>query len=139
MRTVLASAAAGILFGIGLAVSRMIDPAKVTGFLDVAGAWDPTLITVMLGALCVTVPGFAWARKRGKTLPGKTLEWPSKTEIDTPLVLGAALFGVGWGLSGFCPGPAIAGLSTGMWQVAVFGAAMVAGMLLHRVVPFGKT
>lgn len=138
MRTILMSGAAGILFGIGLAVSQMMDPAKVIGFLDVAGVWDPTLIMVMLGALCVTAPGFAWARKRGRTLPGKTIEWPSRTDIDAPLVIGSVMFGLGWGISGFCPGPAIAGLSTGMWQVALFGAAMVAGMMLQRVVPFGK-
>ncbi len=135
MRTTLAAGAAGLVFGIGLTISQMIDPAKVIGFLDVAGNWDPTLVLVMAGALCVTVPGFVWARRRGKTLPGDAIEWPSRTDIDRPLVLGATLFGLGWGISGFCPGPAISALATGVWQVAVFGVAMIAGMVLYRMTP----
>jgi len=135
MGLVIASLFVGVLFGAGLAVSRMIDPAKVIGFLDVAGNWDPTLAFVMAGALAAAIPGFALARRRGAPVLGGTLRIPTRRDIDVRLLGGAALFGIGWGLSGFCPGPAISALSTGMWQVVVFVAAMIAGMLLHRLLP----
>ena len=130
MRTILASFLIGGLFGVGLAVSQMINPAKVIGFLDFAGNWDPTLAFVMVGALAVTAPGFAMIRKRSGPILGGAFRLPSRRDIDRRLLGGAAVFGVGWGLAGFCPGPAIAALSSGQWPVAAFFAAMVAGMWL---------
>lgn len=118
----------GGLFGAGLAVSGMMDPAKVIGFLDIVGDWDPTLAVVMASALFVSAAGVALARLRADALLGGALRLPSRDDIDWRLIAGAALFGVGWGIAGFCPGPAIAALSTGMWQVGVFFVAMVAGM-----------
>jgi len=129
----LASFFIGLLFSAGLAVSRMIDPAKVVGFLDVAGDWDPTLAVVMAGALIAAAPGFAAARRREAPVLGGRFEIPTRRDIDARLLGGAALFGVGWGLSGFCPGPAVAALSTGLAPVAVFVAAMIAGMALYRL------
>lgn len=123
--------AAGLLFGIGLVVSQMIDPAKVIGFLDIAGAWDPSLALVMGAALVVTFIGYTLVFKRGKPLFEPSFQLPTKSAVDRPLLAGSALFGVGWGLSGLCPGPAIAGLSLGQVEIYVFVAAMVAGMLLR--------
>jgi uncharacterized membrane protein YedE/YeeE len=122
----------GALFGAGLAVSGMINPAKVLGFLDVAGDWDPTLACVMAGALAVAAPAIAWARRRGRALLADTLELPTRRDIDPALLAGAAVFGLGWGLVGFCPGPAFAALSTGLWQAGLFVVAMLAGMAVHR-------
>jgi uncharacterized membrane protein YedE/YeeE len=133
MGQILVSLFAGTLFGAGLAVSQMIDPARVIGFLDVAGRWDPTLALVMVGALAITVPAFALARRKGVSpILGETFRLPTSRDIDGPLLLGAALFGIGWGLSGFCPGPAIAALSTGLWPVIAFGLSMVVGMVLYE-------
>ena len=126
---------AGMLFGAGLYVSQMMNPAKVLGFLDFAGEWDLTLATVMIGALAAAAPGFALARARRLPLLGGKFQIPTRSDIDPPLLAGAALFGLGWGLSGFCPGPAIAALGTGITGVYIFAAAMIAGMLLHRIVP----
>ena len=119
----------GLIFGVGLTVSRMIDPSRVIGFLDVAGAWDPTLAFVMGGALIVTIPAFAIAKRHDKTLTGHPMSLPSKNQIDRPLVIGAILFGIGWGLGGFCPGPALSALAFGLTKPLVFVAAMVAGMV----------
>ncbi|NQV98108.1 MAG: YeeE/YedE family protein [Rhodospirillales bacterium] len=119
----------GLVFGAGLTVSRMIDPSKVIGFLDVAGNWDPTLAVVMAGALMVTLPAFALAKRRVKTLIGHPLTLPAPGQIDTPLIAGAILFGIGWGLGGFCPGPGLAALAFGLGKPLVFVAAMVAGMV----------
>ena len=135
MLSALTSLIAGAIFGAGLAVSGMMNPAKVLGFLDVAGNWDPTLAFVMGGALLVAAPGFLFLRKRGAALTGGSLHLPARTAIDGRLLGGAALFGLGWGLGGFCPGPAIAGLATGVGGVYVFVAAMLAGMLLFRLMP----
>ena len=135
MLSALTSLIAGAIFGAGLAVSGMMNPAKVLGFLDIAGNWDPTLAFVMGGALLVAAPGFLLLRKRGATLTGGRLHLPARTAIDGRLLGGAALFGLGWGLGGFCPGPAIAGLATGVGGVYVFVAAMLAGMLLFRLMP----
>lgn len=135
MRTVLFSLIAGTIFGVGLAVSGMMNPAKVLGFLDIAGDWDPTLAFVMGGALLVAAPGFLLVRRRNETLSGGALHLPNRAAIDGRLLGGAALFGAGWGLAGFCPGPAIAGLATGVGGVYVFVAAMLAGMVLFRVAP----
>ncbi len=123
---------AGLLFGIGLALSQMIDPAKVLAFLDIAGAWDPSLALVMLGALIVAAPAYALARKARGPLYGESFSLPTRRDIDRSLVLGALLFGAGWGLAGYCPGPAIASLSFGLWQPLLFVLAMIIGMALHR-------
>lgn len=125
--------AAGLVFGFGLSLSGMLDPARVRGFLDVAGDWDPSLAFVLGGAVTVSGAGYALARRlRRPALDGRFHE-PAKGRIDPPLILGAGLFGIGWGLSGFCPGPAVAALSTGALPVAVFVLAMVAGMGAHAL------
>lgn len=124
----IAALAAGLIFGAGLAISGMTDPAKVLGFLDLFGRWDPSLAFVMGGALVVAIPGYAWARSRGRPVLEPSFATPASAAIDTSLIGGAAIFGVGWGLAGFCPGPAIANLSSGNWRVAVFVAAMLIGM-----------
>lgn len=123
---------AGTLFGLGLAVSGMVDPAKVIGFLDIAGDWDPTLAFVMGGALLVTIPAFRMIFKRPRPVLANNFELPPKKEVDTRLLGGSALFGVGWGLSGFCPGPAATALATGLTPVFAFIAAMIAGMAIYK-------
>ena len=123
----------GAVFGVGLAVSGMMNPAKVLGFLDFAGDWDPTLGLVMLGALIAAAPGYAFARRRDAPLAEPAFQIPTRRDIDGPLIAGALLFGIGWGLVGFCPGPAVAATGTGLCEVYVFGAAMVAGMALFRL------
>ncbi|MEE8445686.1 MAG: DUF6691 family protein [Alphaproteobacteria bacterium] len=134
MTRILTSLLIGTLFGGGLAVSGMIDPARVLGFLDVAGRWDPTLGLVMIGALGVTLPSFAWARRAGAApLRAASFDFPKRRDIDPRLIAGAAIFGVGWGLSGLCPGPAIAGLASGLAPIAAFATAMIAGMALFGI------
>ncbi len=123
---------AGALFGWGLAVSGMVDPAKVIGFLDVAGDWDPTLAFVMGGALLVTIPAFRLIFKRPRPVLVDEFELPTKKGLDTRLLGGSALFGVGWGLSGFCPGPAVTALATGLTPVFAFVVAMIAGMAIYK-------
>jgi uncharacterized protein len=130
LRTVVALFA-GALFGLGLAVSGMMNPAKVIGFLDFAGGWDPTLAFVMGGALLVTVPAFRLILGRPRPILADGFALPTRSALDARLLGGAALFGVGWGLSGFCPGPAVAALVTGLTPVFAFVAAMVAGMVLY--------
>jgi uncharacterized membrane protein YedE/YeeE len=132
MVKVLASLVAGTLFGIGLTISQMINPAKVLGFLDIAGDWDPTLAFVMGGGLLVALPGYYLARKRGSALLGGPLSIPTNRTIDAKLIIGSVIFGVGWALAGLCPGPAIAGLSSGATSSFIFVAAMLAGMLVFR-------
>ena len=127
----LAALACGLIFGLGLAVSGMMNPAKVIGFLDVTGNWDPTLAFVMGGALLVAVPAYRVILGRGRPVLAKNFSLPTKTRLDSSLVLGSALFGVGWGLVGFCPGPAVAAIVTGLPAVIGFVAAMLAGMALH--------
>jgi uncharacterized protein len=122
----------GLLFGLGLGYSQMIDPSRVKGFLDLAGAWDPTLAFVMGGAVAVTLIAFRWVLKQPAPLLGGKFYLPSRNDIDRPLVLGAVLFGIGWGLGGYCPGPAIAALGLGATNPVVFLAAMVAGSLAHK-------
>ena len=133
MRTLVAFVA-GLVFGLGLLLSGMADPAKVLGFLDLAGAWDPSLMFVMGGAIGVGAVAFAAARRRTRSLLGEAMQWPTKTGIDRRLVAGALLFGAGWGLAGFCPGPAIVALGLGQAKAVVFVAAMLAGMGLFELV-----
>jgi len=121
---------AGLVFGLGLLLSGMADPAKVLGFLDLAGAWDPSLMFVMGGAMGVGAVAFAAARRRTRSLLGEPMQWPGHTHIDRRLVAGALLFGAGWGLAGFCPGPALVALGLGEAKAVVFVAAMLAGMAL---------
>lgn len=127
----LASLICGLVFGSGLLISRMLSPAKVLGFLDVLGAWDPSLAVVMAVAVIVTRIGFTMARRRGQPLLAEKCHWPTKTKIDAPLVIGALVFGAGWGLVGLCPGPAVENLATLSPQVLVFVVAMLIGMALY--------
>lgn len=124
----------GLLFGLGLVVSGMSNPGKVIGFLDLAGDWDPSLILVMGGGLLVTVPAFRLVLRKSEPLFEERFFLPTLTAIDSKLVVGAALFGIGWGLAGFCPGPALAAIVTFNPQVLLFVAAMLAGMVLHHLV-----
>ena len=130
MRTLVALFA-GALFGLGLSVSGMMNPAKVIGFLDFAGGWDPTLAFVMGGALLVSIPAFRLILGRQRPILAGGFELPTRSALDARLLGGAALFGVGWGLSGFCPGPAVAALVTGLAPVFAFVAAMMAGMVVY--------
>ena len=127
MARLVVALAAGVVFGLGLAVSAMVDAGKVLAFLDLAGAWDPSLVLVMTGALAVALPGFQLARRRAAPALAMSFETPKAKSINLRLVSGAALFGVGWGLVGLCPGPAIASLAYAIWQVPVFLAAMAGG------------
>lgn len=124
----------GLLFGWGLLLSGMTDPGKVQGFLDLFGAWDPSLALVMGGAIAVGFFAFALARKRTRTFLGGALHLPTSRDIDKPLVVGALIFGAGWGLAGFCPGPGIVSMASGEVKGLVFVVAMVAGMLLHKLI-----
>ena len=117
----------GMLFGFGLAVSEMIDPARVIGFLDVTGRWDPTLLFVMGGALALTVPAFPLILRRARPLLAAFFALPTKSKTDGSLMAGAIIFGVGCGVAGFCPGPALAALASGSPSVALFVVAMIAG------------
>jgi len=129
MPLVLVSFACGLIFGAGLLISGMTDTAKVLGFLDLFGAWDATLAFVMAGAVAVSSVGFALAKRRGAPAFSARHLWPTRKDIDTPLVTGAALFGIGWGLVGLCPGPALVNLAGLTWPVIVFVGAMAAGMI----------
>ena len=120
----------GIIFGLGLTISEMVNPARVIGFLDVTGNWDPTLALVMGGALSVTFVLFPFILKRSQPLLATTFSLPTKKDIDTRLITGACLFGIGWGLAGFCPGPAITALVTLSPDVIIFVVAMIAGQSL---------
>lgn len=120
---------AGALFGAGLLLSGMTQPAKVTAFLDVGGGWDPSLARVMAGAIGVFAVAYRAIARRGRTLRGGRLHLPIRTHVDSNLLAGAAVFGVGWGLAGFCPGPAIVSLASGSTSAIVFVAAMIAGMI----------
>jgi len=139
MLRVISSLAVGMLFGLGLSISEMTNPARVIGFLDIAGRWDPTLLCVMGGALAVTVPLFPWIQKRRKSLLGESLQLPIATRIDARLIIGAALFGIGWGLGGLCPGPALANLASATPGIVLFVSAMIAGQwLAFRLVHDGS-
>ncbi|HEY1290688.1 MAG TPA: YeeE/YedE family protein [Burkholderiales bacterium] len=124
---------AGLVFGIGLILSGMTDPGKVIGFLDVAGVWDPSLAFVMLGAILVSFSAFMWAERRTRSLLGGAMHLPQKRDIDARLIAGSIVFGIGWGLAGFCPGPALVSFGSGQDKAAVFVAAMLIGMLVYAV------
>ena len=120
--------AAGLVFGLGLIVAGMVDPAKILGFLDIAGTWDPSLALVMVGAIVVGLVAFALARRRTMSALGLPMQLPSQRSVDARLVGGSLVFGIGWGLAGFCPGPAIVALGAGYAKGAVFVVAMLLGM-----------
>ncbi|HEX2134900.1 MAG TPA: DUF6691 family protein [Microvirga sp.] len=132
MNRAAAALLSGTVFGLGLAVSGMVNPAKVLAFLDIAGRWDPSLALVMAGALAVAFVGFRLVLRRRAPLFAGRFELPSAREIDARLLGGAALFGIGWGLVGFCPGPAIASLAFAWKEPLIFLAAMLAGAWLYR-------
>lgn len=121
----------GLLFGIGLLASGMTDPAKVKGFLDLFGLWDPSLALVMGGAIAVGLIGFTLASRRTNSWSGEPIDLPKSTVVDWRLVLGGILFGVGWGIAGYCPGPGIVAASAGSLAAGVFVVAMLAGMTIH--------
>lgn len=123
---------AGLLFGLGLGVSQMIDRDRVLGFLDVTGVWDPTLLFVLGGAVGVTVIAFRFVLRRSHPILADKFYLPSKKDMDLPLVIGAAIFGVGWGISGYCPGPGITALVLGMWNPVLFVLALIAGSLTYK-------
>lgn len=122
----------GTLFGFGLALSQMVNPEKVLAFLDLAGNWDPSLALVMGGAVAVTLVAFPFVTRRSRPLFSGSFQLPSLTAIDRRLVIGSALFGIGWGIGGYCPGPALAAFAVGSWEPFVFVPAMIAGSLTWR-------
>jgi uncharacterized membrane protein YedE/YeeE len=119
---------AGLVFGLGLIIAGMVNPAKILGFLDIAGKWDPSLALVMAGAIAVGLVAFALARRRTMSVLGLPMQLPSASAVDARLVGGSLVFGIGWGLAGFCPGPAIVAIGAGYAKAAVFVAAMLLGM-----------
>ena len=126
--TLFASLLAGLVFGLGLIVSGMADPAKVLGFLDLGGAWDPSLAFVMAGAIAVSAIAFAVARRRTVSFLGAAMKLPTSRDIDSRLVIGSVVFGIGWGVAGFCPGPGLVALGMGEIKALVFVVAMLVGM-----------
>ena len=135
MTTVFTSLLAGLVFGLGLIVSGMANPVKVLGFLDLAGAWDPSLAFVMAGAIAVAALAFALAKKRTVSFLGAAIKLPgSSRDIDRRLVIGSVLFGIGWGVAGFCPGPGLVALGMGEIKALVFVAAMLLGMGLFELI-----
>lgn len=135
---VIASFLAGLVFGLGLIVSGMANPAKVLGFLDLAGAWDPSLAFVMAGAIAVGVLAFMAADRRTVSLLGAEMRLPQSRRIDRRLVVGSMLFGIGWGVAGLCPGPALVALGMGQIKALVFAAAMLSGMGLFELLERGR-
>jgi uncharacterized membrane protein YedE/YeeE len=124
----------GLLFGLGLLLSGMTDPGKVLGFLDLIGPWDPSLALVMGGAIAIGVIAFALAKKRTVSFLGGAMRLPMSSEIDRRLIVGAAMFGAGWGLAGFCPGPALVSLASGQPKAAIFVVAMLVGMFAFELI-----
>lgn len=131
MKQNLIAAFAGLLFGLGLALSQMTDPARVLGFLDLAGIWDPTLIFVLGGAVGITVVTFRFILRRANPYFAPAFRLPTKTDIDRPLIVGAGLFGIGWGIAGYCPGPGITALVQGIWNPILFVTALFVGSFLY--------
>jgi uncharacterized membrane protein YedE/YeeE len=138
----LASFVAGLVFGVGLIVSGMTDPGKVIGFLDIAGNWDPSLALVMAGAILVGFFAFMIAQRRTRNVLGGAMHLPQRRDIDARLIAGSVVFGVGWGLAGFCPGPALVSFGSGQDKAAVFVVAMLLAMLVYTFaerLPWSKT
>lgn len=135
---VLTSLLAGLVFGLGLIVSRMANPGKVLGFLDLAGHWDPSLALVMVGAIAVGSVGFFVARNRTMSFLGAEMRLPTAHRIDRRLIFGGILFGIGWGVAGFCPGPALVALGMGETKAVVFIAAMLGGMVVFELMEYLK-
>lgn len=133
MRNLFPGLVVGVIFGAGLALSDMVNPARVQAFLDVVGAWDPTLMFVMGAALLPSAIAYLVRHQMTRPLLGERFSIPESRTVDRRLLIGAAMFGVGWGLVGFCPGPAVAGLVLGAWQPWLFVIAMLAGMMLHHL------
>jgi hypothetical protein len=131
--TIFVSLITGLIFGLGLIVAGMTDPAKVLAFLDLAGSWDPSLALVMGGAIPVSAVAFLLAGKRGTSFLGQAVQLPETRRIDRRLVVGSMLFGIGWGLAGICPGPALTLLGFGTWKAVIFVAAMLVGMFLFEM------
>ena len=134
MTTVFTSLLAGLVFGLGLIVSGMANPAKVLGFLDLAGAWDPSLAFVMAGAIAVAALAFAVAKRRTVSILGAAMKLPGSRDIDRRLVIGSVLFGIGWGVAGFCPGPGLVALGMGEIKALVFVGAMLLGMGIFELI-----
>jgi len=134
MKAALAALLCGALFGIGLAIARMTDPTVVIGFLDVFGDFDPTLAFVLIGATLTTAVTFHFVTRRSRPIMAGEFQLPATRTIDLPLILGAAIFGVGWGLAGYCPGPALVASGAGIETALLFVPAMVAGAIAHRIV-----
>ncbi len=136
MRSMLTSFVSGVVFAVGLGIGGMTQPAKVIGFLDLAGNWDPSLAFVMIGAIGVHSIVYRLIRNRPSPLFSQAFSLPTRTDIDPRLLLGAAIFGTGWGIAGFCPGPALTSLASGNLSPVIFSAAMIAGMFLYKFVEF---
>ncbi|WP_051303174.1 YeeE/YedE family protein [Psychromonas aquimarina] len=133
MFTIIVGLICGLLFGSGMIISGMVDPAKVTAFLNISGDWDPSLMFVMGGALAVFTPIYHLViKKRGRALNGEKFSWASNTQVDGTLIAGAAVFGIGWGLAGFCPGPVMASLGGGSLTIFIFLASMLTGTAAAR-------
>jgi uncharacterized membrane protein YedE/YeeE len=129
---------AGVIFGLGLIVGEMVNPAKVIAFLDLAGAWNPSLALVMAGAIAVALPAFQLAKNKKNSVCGMAMQLPSSKVIDIRLMAGSLAFGAGWGIAGFCPAPAIVSAATGQWQAIVFTLAMIAGFYVFAVIEKSK-
>ncbi|WP_136476068.1 DUF6691 family protein [Pseudomonas sp. DG56-2] len=125
---------AGLVFGLGLLLAGMANPAKVLGFLDLAGLWDPSLALVMVAAIAVAFVPLQWSRKQSRSLLGSPMRMPAARDVDSRLILGSLVFGAGWGLAGICPGPGLVLLLTGYWQSILFVAAMLLGMALFSAI-----
>ena len=138
MPAILTAFGSGLLFGLGLIVSQMVNPAKVLGFLDLAGRWDPTLLLVMAGAVAVGAIAFLFADRQTQSLLHAPMQLPKPGQVDARLVVGSLVFGMGWGLAGFCPGPAITALGTMQPKPIVFVVAMLAGMLVFELLERGR-
>ena len=138
MRAIIASLICGLLFGLGLLISGMSNPARVLNFLDLSANWDATLAFVMGGAILVAAPGMVWVRKRNKPMFANKFDIPSSKTIDAKLILGSAAFGIGWGISGFCPGPAVVAIASLQTDVLLFVGAMIVGMLAQHFVTAKK-
>lgn len=134
MKSLVAVFISAFLFGLGLGFSGMTLPSKVIGFLDVTGHWDPSLMAVMVGAILVHSIAYALINRRGRPVLASSFQVPTRRDLDWKLILGAAIFGIGWGLAGFCPGPALVGLASGKISVGVFVISMLIGMLLYQKV-----